>query len=56
MYTFYSKNKPQPLVRWFLSTNSTHGMITATVDIANGLKPSDVEVYFAKTLTDKRYF
>lgn len=48
------KKTPQPLVRWSRPNNSTHGIISVTVDIANGLKPSDVELYFAKTLETNR--
>lgn len=42
------------MLRWFMPNNSTHGIITAIVDVKNGLKPSDVEVYVATTLSTKR--
>lgn len=32
------------------------GVIIATVDIANGLKPYDEKVYYARTLDGKRFF
>lgn len=47
------QNKRMPLVRWLMPNNSTHGIIQVMVDIQNGLKPSQVEVYFAKTLSNK---
>lgn len=42
------------MVRWLITNNSTHGIITVFVDIKNGLKPSEVDVYYASTLTNKR--
>jgi hypothetical protein len=32
------------------SNNATHGIIQVIVDIEKGAKPSEVEVYYARTL------
>ena len=49
------QKKPLPIISWNRPNNATHGVIMAVVDILNGLKPSEVKVYYAKTLNNKRY-
>jgi hypothetical protein len=44
-----------PRFTWGRNNNATHGIIDAVVDIKNGLKPTDVKVYYAKTLNSKRF-
>lgn len=39
-----------------MPNNRTHGIIRAFVDLSTGRKPNKVQVYFAKTLNNKRLF
>ncbi|CAF0918037.1 unnamed protein product [Brachionus calyciflorus] len=48
------KNERLPLVRWQRNNNATHGVLKAYVDLKTGRKPSDVKVYYARTLDKKR--
>lgn len=43
-----------PNFTWTRKTNSTHGQITAVVDISTGPKPMSALGYKARTLNDKR--
>jgi len=43
-----------PNFTWTRKTNSTHGQITAVVDISTGPKPMGALGYKARTLNDKR--
>ena len=54
MKFFSKKNGPQPLVRWLRTNNASHGIIEVFVDIEKGLKPSEVDVYYARTLEYNR--
>jgi len=51
--TFYEK-QPAPSLKWVLGRNATHGNITATVDISNGVVPMKATVYAATTLSSTR--
>ena len=51
---FIFKKEALPIVRWDRATNATHGVMRAFVDLTTGRKPSEVKVYFARTLDNKR--
>jgi len=47
-------NQKLPKVTWTRPNNETHGITRVIVDIANGPAPSDITVYYAQTLDNKR--
>ena len=43
-----------PKLTWTRPNNITHGITEAVVDIINGPAPSEVKIFYAKTLPDNR--
>jgi len=47
-------NQKTPMMTWTRPNNATHGITVLTVDTVNGPTPSDVTVYYARTIDNKR--
>lgn len=44
-----------PSLKWEIINNLNYGITRVKVDIRNGPRPKDVQIFYAETLDNKRY-